>query len=427
MKLKNISGVLAFFGILFCCLVQAQQLPKKITYYQHIEPIIRTNCAPCHQPQKAGPFNLLTYEDVSKRGKFVAKVTQSRYMPPWHADPEFRHFANERVLSQNEIEMIKQWVEAGMPEGRKRTETPIPTGPYPTRPPDLTVSMDQAFQVPNTNSEEFRFFHLPTRLPQDTYVEAIEFVPGNHAAVHHSRVMADTTNAIAGINGLSENDPKAKEYQKKPLADEFMYGWVPGNFPVFFPAHTGKKLYANTDIILNIHYAPSPIPLSDQSKVNFYYAKVPVEREVHTLTLNERYITNQPFVLRAETKPVFYMHTGQLPEAISLISIMPHMHLLGKTFLAYAITPTDEVIPLIKILNWDFNWQTMYQFQSMVVLPKGTVIFAEATYDNTRQNPENPYNPVRDISYGWGSKDEMMNLIMYYVKYQPGDEKTSAR
>ncbi len=419
--------VLTLLGILFSMKLNAQQLPAKVTYYPHIEPIIRTNCAPCHQPKKAGPFSLLTYEDVTKRGKFVAQVTQSRYMPPWHADPQFRHFANERVLTDQQIALIKHWVEAGMPEGRKRKETPIPQGPYPVRQPDLTVTMNQPFQVPNTNTEEFRFFHLPTHLPQDTYIEAVEFVPGNHVAVHHSRVMADTTNAIQEIDGMSESDPKVKEFQTKPLADAFMYGWVPGNFPVFFPPNTGKKLYANTDIILNVHYAPSPIPLTDQSKVNFYFAKGPVNREVYTLTMNERYITNQPFVLKAETKPIFYMHTGRLPEAISLISIMPHMHLLGKTFLAYAITPTDEVIPLIKISNWDFKWQTTYQFQSLVTLPKGTVIFAEATYDNTSQNPENPYSPVRDITYGWGSKDEMMNLILYYVNYQPGDENIPMR
>lgn len=426
-SLKNggCAGVSLFLKILFSLPVYAQEIPAKVTYHSHIEPIIRTNCAPCHQPGKAGPFSLLTYEDVAKRAKFIAHVTQTRYMPPWRADPEFRHFANERVLTDAQIALIQAWFKTGMQAGRKRRETPVPTGPYPARPPDLTVKMRQPFDIPNDNSEQFRFFHLPTLLPESRYVEAIEFIPGNHATVHHSRVMADTTNAIGGIDGLSENDLKAKDFQSKPLADAFMYGWVPGNFPVFFPPGTGKKLNANTDIILNIHYAPSPVAASDQSQVNFYFAKKPVEREVQTLTLNENYITNQPFRLKANTKPTFYMHTSRLPEAVSLISIMPHMHTLGKTFLAYAITPTDEVIPLIKIPDWDINWQTMYQFQSMVHLPKGSIIFAEATYDNTAQNPENPYQPPRNITYGWGSKDEMMNLVLYYVLHRPGDENTS--
>ncbi len=419
-------GVWLFWGILFSLPVQAQDAPKKVTYFAHIEPIVRTNCAPCHQPGKAGPFSLLTYEDVAKRAKFIAHVTQTRYMPPWHADPEFRHFANERVLTNEQIALIQKWVQTGMPAGRKRRETPVPTGPYPARKPDLTVRMNRPFNIPSDNSEQFRFFHLPTNLPENSYVEAIEFIPGNHAAVHHSRVMADTTNAISGIDGLSEDDPKAKDFQAKPLADAFMYGWVPGNFPVFFPAGTAKKLRANTDIILNVHYAPSPIPLTDQSAVNFYFAKGPVGREVQTLTMNENFITNQPFMLKAEAKPTFYMHTARLPEAVSLISVMPHMHRLGKTFLSYAITPTDEVIPLIKIPAWDFNWQTTYQFDTLVHLPKGTIIFAEATYDNTAQNPENPHRPPKDITYGWGTKDEMMNLIFYYVKHQPGDEKITA-
>ena len=41
---------------------------------------------------------------------------------------------------------------------------------------------------------------------------------------------------------------------------------------------------------------------------------------------------------------------------------------------------------------------------------------------NTNENPLNPYKPARTVGYGWGSKDEMMNLILYYVKYRQGDE-----
>jgi hypothetical protein len=42
-------------------------------------------CASCHRPGEAGPFPLLSYQDVKKRGQLIAEVTQRRYMPPWHA------------------------------------------------------------------------------------------------------------------------------------------------------------------------------------------------------------------------------------------------------------------------------------------------------------------------------------------------------
>src|SRR5204862_4558936 len=87
------------------------------TFTADIAPIVFKNCAPCHRPGEAGPVPLLTYEDVLKKAKTVAAVTQSRYMPPWPADPSYSRFAGERVLSEADIQLIKSWVEHGSPAG----------------------------------------------------------------------------------------------------------------------------------------------------------------------------------------------------------------------------------------------------------------------------------------------------------------------
>ncbi|MFZ1749788.1 MAG: hypothetical protein WAU01_06335, partial [Saprospiraceae bacterium] len=102
--------------------------------------------------------------------------------------------------------------------------------------------------------------------------------------------------------------------------------------------------------------------------------------------------------------------------------IQPHAHLLGKSFRAFAITAGGELIPLIKIDKWDFNWQTTYEFKNLIHIPAGSVIIMEGEYDNTTDNPLNPNNPPQDITYGWRTVDEMMNLIFYYVDYIEGDE-----
>lgn len=408
-----------FFTFFLSLPVSAQNL---FTFYQDIQPIIHKNCTPCHQPNQAGPFNLITYQDVASRAHLIVSVTESRFMPPWHADPDFRSFANERRLTDEEINKIKVWVNSGLKEGKKvKIKEESVLKPLPK--PDLVVTMNKPFQIPGNNSEQFIFFNLPTNLPEDTYIKAVEFVAGNKKQVHHSRVMSDTSNQIRAIDGMSESDPRIYEFQKIPLYDQFIYGWVPGNMPIFYPEGMGKKIKKNTDIILNVHYAPSPIATTDQSSIKFYFAKEKVDREVFTLTLNESYISNQPFYLKANSKPTFYMSSGLLPEDISVIAILPHMHRIGKTFRVTAITPSGEIINLIKIDDWDFNWQTTYQYKSMIHLPKESVILAEASYDNTDKNPANPFNPPKDIRYGWNTTDEMMNLIIYYVKYQPGDEK----
>src|SRR2546422_10758334 len=75
------------------------------TFSEDIAPIIFKNCAPCHRPGEAGPFSLLTYEDVLKKAKTIAAVTQARYMPPWAADPSYSPFIGERVLRDDQIPM----------------------------------------------------------------------------------------------------------------------------------------------------------------------------------------------------------------------------------------------------------------------------------------------------------------------------------
>jgi hypothetical protein len=80
---------------------------------------------------------------------------------------------------------------------------------------------------------------------------------------------------------------------------------------------------------------------------------------------------------------------------------------------------------LVKVDAWDFDWQTIYQFDKLVHIPAGSVILMEGSYDNTSDNPRNPFFPPRDAGYGWRTVDEMMNLIFYYTDYQTGDETLS--
>ncbi len=394
---------------------------SKITFYQDIEPILVKNCLSCHRAGGIGPFSLQTYEEVKAKGSFIGHVTKTKYMPPWKADPTYQTFRNEKKLEQSEIDLIQKWIGTGMIKGKKSKSAQIKTVPEELIKPDLVLPMLSNYQLSDKAEEDFRFFVIPSNLIKDTQISAIEFVPGNRRQVHHSRIMVDSTQKIRGIDGMSELDPKIKEFQTIPLADEFLYGWVPGNTKIFFPSGTAKKLNKGSDLILNIHYSPSSRLQQDKSVINLYYAKSSVTREVKTLTLRENDIRNQPFFIEAERMPTFHI-SYPITKDISLISVMPHMHFIGKSFLAYAITPGGEKIPLIKIDNWDFNWQTTYQFKKLLKIPAGSRIIVEAKFDNTSENPANPNNPAKDIGYGWNSTSEMCNLVIYFVDYKEGDE-----
>lgn len=354
-------------------------------------------------------------------------------MPPFKADNSFQHYKNENILTQDEIQLIQDWIAGGMQKGKRNiapqtdqhalVETAnIVFSSKVDSNEKISIGMKQRFVLPEKGKEEFRFFHVPLNNKDEKYIQSIRFIPGNKKLVHHSRVMTDTSGTTSGLDGLSESDTAIYQYQTKPLADPFLFGWVPGNDQITFPEGTGKKLYPGTDFIFNMHYSPSPVIVSDSSSIQIQFSNKPADREVITLTLKEDQISNLPFIIKANTSPVFYMRSAMIDEDISLISIMPHMHLLGKRFKAFAVTPEGDLIPLVNIHDWDFNWQMTYTFRNYIRVPKGSVIYAEAQYDNTSQNQRNPNLPPKDVGYGWGTKDEMMNLIIYYVQYREGDE-----
>lgn len=412
-SIKYFTSTLIF---IFChFLIKAQS----ITFNEHIAPIIHQNCTPCHRPNEVGPFSLITYQDVAKRGKFIQKVTAIRYMPPWRADHDFGEFKNVRKLSVGQIALIRLWVENGMPEGDKK-DLKLPdleTLSKFSQKPDLSLSFKNAFPISNNAKEDYILFSMPTNLPTDTYIKAIEFKAGNKKLVHHARISVDTTNVMRVVDAKSIDDSTISEYGKIRMKEEYWYGWLPGNNAIQYQDGFAKRLQANSDLLLNVHYAPNTLKNEkDSSVVNLYFSKEPIEKEVKTLILQESNVTNQPFEIPADTVITFYAKSPELPYPIYLLSVMPHQHFLGKSLRSFAITPGGDMIPLIKISNWDFNWQMTYEYKEPLLIPMGSIIFAEATYDNTKNNPENRFSPPQKITYGWNSTKEMMNIVFQYVK-----------
>lgn len=398
-------------------------LSAQVSYTADIRPILERYCISCHTAEGPAPFSLETYPDVQKRAQFISYVVSQGYMPPWKADSTFQHFRNERILSTTEIQTIRKWVASGAIFGLDAGQPTTQIRKTSSGKPTVKLQMTKKFDIPSNNKDDFRFFYIPTGVKTETYITGIEFRPDHKKRVHHSRLMVDTTGAIGGIDGLSEMDSAVYQYQKVALADEFLYGWVPGNYVFRFPKGFGRRLPANSNLILNMHYSPSVLAETDRSGVNLYLEdQTKITREVKTLILRENDISNPPFLIPANEKPVFYMSSGVVENDLSLLTVQPHAHLLGKSFRAFAITGDGDLIPLVKINDWDFDWQTTYEFRRLIHVPKGSVIVMEGTYDNTSANPRNPFFPPRDAGYGWRTVDEMMNLIFYYVDYKAGDE-----
>ena len=148
-----------------------------VNFSEHVAPIVFNRCATCHRPGEAAPFSLLSYEDVRKRGKLIATVTQSRYMPPWLGTSEMGAFRDDRRLTEAQIQVIQQWVQAGMPEGdpAKMPKAPTFTPGWQLGQPDLIVRMAESFEIPADGPDVFRNFAIPLNVSKDEWVRAIEF------------------------------------------------------------------------------------------------------------------------------------------------------------------------------------------------------------------------------------------------------------
>ena len=83
------------------------------------------------------------------------------------------------------------------------------------------------------------------------------------------------------------------------------------------------------------------------------------------------------------------------------------MHLLGNDMPCPSRSPTAASQDLIKIDDWDFNWQNTYYFEKPLDLPKGSVVKVVAHYDNSASNPRNPNQPAKVVSWGEATTDEM--------------------
>lgn len=443
LKLKIILLTFFFTFLFFSCGKKTE-----ITFSEDIAPIIHKNCTPCHRPDGPGPFSLITYSDVVKHKKTIKFVTTTRYMPPWPADPNYVHFADEKTLLEKDIQLIARWVENGAPLGDTTKMLPPPVFPEKSLlgKPDLVLRMKEEFPVRGDNRDRFALMKYPWAIDQDTFIKAIEFVPGKKKLVHHMNGFLINYDAGKKKN-VYEGDwwIDTESYDDYPMAFEKMKlanddgtyppltpsatNYLPGVLPFIYPRGIGGFTIKQKGAILlkDIHYGPSPRNAYDDSYFNVFFDSVPPKRrtlEFQLGTLGHIRKITPPLVIPPDTVMTF-LTQYTLPADISIITINPHMHLLGKSFHAFALTPANDTIRLIKIPKWNFRWQYFYTYRKMLKIPRGSTIYVYGTYDNTRNNSSNPFNPPQTVSEREGSMrvtDEMFQFIITYLPYQPGDE-----
>ena len=384
-----------------------------VTFTEHVAPIIFQNCTACHRPGEAGPFTLISYNDVRKRGKLIARVTEDRVMPPWHAEPGAFPYHGDRRLTDDQIATLSRWVETGMAEGDpdKLPAVPQYIDGWQLGKPDRVVKMTEPYPVPAEGRDIYRSFVIPLNLPEGKWLKAVEFRPGARTVVHHCLFFYDTTGEARRLD-KSDPRPGFRRMRQQGRGIGPLGGWAVGGQPEKLPADLAYYLPQNADLVLSMHYHPSGKREQDQSSVGLYFTDQEPSTSFTGVQLPPAFGALNRISIPAGEKAYTVKDAFTLPIDVEAFAVSAHAHYLGKHLRMTATLPGGKTLDLLNIPDWDFSWQEQYQFKEFVSLPRGTKLESTVVWDNSAENPNNPSVPPRRVRWGPESEDEMGSLTL---------------
>jgi hypothetical protein len=403
-----------------------------VTFSKDVLPILQKNCQTCHRPGQMAPMSLVTFRDARPWARSMKTKVESRQMPPWFADPAHGPFANDRSLAQRDIETIAKWADAGAPEGDPNDAPPPVTWPADgwQITPDIIVRGPE-FRVPARTPNdvvEWVTYLMPSGFTKDTWITSLEIKPSVLAVTHHIcfTFQAHKPDAKYYVPNWSESErddegaaikgdnPPAGGRASRPGSRSQPGADVGGGFNCFVPGRAaddyrpygaGKLIPAGSDISMQVHYTPIGKEVVDRPLIGFTVAdQAPAKRWMSfgivgggpdfAIPPNEANYKSPPFDLTFASD-------------VELVEFMPHMHVRGKSMTYHLVYPDGRDQIVLNVPKYDFNWQLLYQPARPLRVPKGTRMYVDAYYDNSKANRANP-NPAKTVYLGRMTWEEMM-------------------
>ena len=390
------------------------------TFTKNVAPILFARCSACHRPGEVGPFALLTYRDAAKRAGLIAEVVGSKAMPPWKPESSPGEFRSDRTLDPAEVATLIAWAQVGAPEGDPKDLPPTPSFPegWHLGEPDLVLEVAEPYEVPASGPDQYVHFVLPLGFDHDRYLRAVQVLPSNRRVAHHGVPILDGSGmgrALARAHG-GGHYPNFGGPGFLPRG--FLPGYAPGQTTrIDSSDDRGLTLAKGVDVVLQMHYHPTGRPEVDRPRVGLYFATEKPARNPHLVLMASEDV-DIPAGAKTHTRSDAFI----LPVDFEVRDVWGHLHMIGKAIHAWAELPGGSTRELFRVADWDFQWQDTYAYARPFVLPKGTMVRVDFTWDNSAENPRNPSRPPRRVTLGEGSTDEMTGLILGGVTADPKDE-----
>jgi hypothetical protein len=370
-------------------------VPEEVTFHEHVAPLLQKHCQECHRPGTVAPFSLLSYRDAAAHVETIAEVVRQERMPPAFASRKHGEFVNRLGMSADERALIRAWVARGAIEGDASRAPPpreFPERKWKIGEPDLVIEMAAENKVPASGYVPYQYAFLPAVFPEDTWVQAIEILPGNIQAVHHCNMVYVT--AGGGIN----------------TTQNFITGYVPGGDPMVLGNGLGYKIPAHSILVLQLHYVTTGEETTDRTSVGLVFAKEKIQKQLRHFQCTAHRFQIPPGAPHYPLKA-----TRTFPCDATGIGMFCHMHLRGKDMTFRSIAPDDRREVLLSVPNYDFNWQMSYRWpEGKVRFAKGTKVEVTSHYDNSAFNPFNP-DPTATVVEGDQTFNEMMYGFLFYT------------
>ncbi len=427
----------------------ASPAEKTVTYHEDVAPILRKHCMSCHSEGNAGPFSLTSYDDAVDMLKIGLQEIKARRMPPAQAESDLE-IIRPNTIAPEEVETLRAWIKGGQVEGAPTNATPLE--PLPALkdfdselgPPDIVIEQGEPFRLGPLGSDVYRHQVFPINSDRDLRVRAIQMLPSDRSIVHHALIgympHSEAQNALRNHGGpgptYTKGDAGPGFWARHgigfrllpPRADgipsfSFLSAYVPGTGAYVAPADADYIIPAGSDIVVQMHYHRNGKQSQDATRIGLWLRK---GDQISPKVASMLFIHGDLVVIPAGVKNMRVTGEWIVPEDCAIAGIGPHAHMLARTLEVTADIPGRGPVLLVRVPRWDYDWQQPYFFKEPFFLPKGTKLTGVGIFDNSADNPRNPFSPPQPVFLGEATTDEMLLPMLVLTSEKLIDPKGSS-